>query len=197
MFKKIRRRFCSWRAFTLIEMMVSISIFSIIMLLISSSYIALLSANRKERLSTDAINNLSTAIDSIARDIRTGSCSNSTGANVCPATGAYNSFTFVDSDGCKVEYSLNANKEIVHKVFAFGSTCKASDDVITDSSAVSVTAFTFDTYVLQATNTNVNNTAEQVWTVIRVTGVTPKMPNGVVNTFHIETGATMRGISII
>lgn len=197
MFKKIRKRLCSLRAFTLIEMMVAISIFSIIMLLISSAYIALLSANRKERASTDAVNNLSTAIDSIARDIRTGSCSNSTGVNVCPATGTYNSFTFIDSDGCKVEYNLNANKEIVHKVFASGSACKASDDVITDSNAVSVTAFTFDTYVLQATNTNVNNMAEQVWTVIRVTGATPKMPNGVVSTFHIETGATMRGISII
>lgn len=175
--------------FTLIEMMVAISLFSVAILLISGAYIALLSANRKERISTDAINNISTAVDSMVRDIRTGSCA----VGQC-ISGEYSHFTFTNSDGCTVTYELDA---LTSQKLERTNSCTGETDMLTNPNAVSVSNLTFSTYLFKETSTVTNASAEQVWVTILVTGKTPPAPSTPPQTFHIETGATMRSINVL
>jgi prepilin-type N-terminal cleavage/methylation domain-containing protein len=61
------------RGFTLIEMLVSVAVFSIVMVVALGALLALSEANRKAELFSEATNNLNSAIDSMTRTIRTGS----------------------------------------------------------------------------------------------------------------------------
>lgn len=61
------------RGFTLIEMIVAMSIFTIVMLVIVGALISLDNAARKARAVRVVTDNLSAAIDSMSRNIRTGS----------------------------------------------------------------------------------------------------------------------------
>ncbi len=176
------------KGFTLIELMVSIALFSIVMVIASGAYITLLSASRSEQLSTSAINNISEATDSMVRDIRTGSC----GSGQC-VSGTSHSFTFTNSDGCTVTYKSDTS---TGKKIERTSSCDETN-AITDSTAVSISDLTFKTFLQKTTNAITGTSAEQVWVTILVTGKTPLGASKVQRVFHIETGATMRGIHIL
>ncbi len=59
--------------FTLVEMIVAVALFAIVMLVSVSTLLALVNANRKAQALQSVINNLSIALDSIARSARMGS----------------------------------------------------------------------------------------------------------------------------
>lgn len=61
------------RGFTLIEMLVSVAIFSVVMVMGLGALLALSEANRKAQLLSEAINNFQSSLDSISRAVRTGS----------------------------------------------------------------------------------------------------------------------------
>lgn len=61
------------RGFTLIEMLVSVAIFSVVMVMALGALLALSEANRKAQLFSEAINNFQSSLDSISRAVRTGS----------------------------------------------------------------------------------------------------------------------------
>jgi prepilin-type N-terminal cleavage/methylation domain-containing protein len=61
------------RGFTLIEMLVSVAVFSIVMVIALGALLALSEANRKAELLSEATNNFNSAVDSMTRTIRTGS----------------------------------------------------------------------------------------------------------------------------
>lgn len=58
--------------FTLIEIMVAVSIFSIVMLVAIGSVLSIVSANRKAQALNSVINNLNFALEGMVRDLRTG-----------------------------------------------------------------------------------------------------------------------------
>ena len=60
------------RGFTLIEMMVSVSIFSIVMLIGTGSILAVVNANRKAQSIKSVVNNLNFALETMSRNIRVG-----------------------------------------------------------------------------------------------------------------------------
>ena len=60
------------RGFSLIELMVSLTIFSIVMTLSISTLLVLIDANAKAQALSSSMTNLSFAIDSMTRNIRTG-----------------------------------------------------------------------------------------------------------------------------
>ena len=73
------------------------------MLLTSGAYLVMIGVNRQAQGITTGINNLSFALEVMARTIRTGTqytCPSST--NEC----VVNSFSFTDADGVTVSYSL-------------------------------------------------------------------------------------------
>ena len=89
------------KGFTLIELLVSTAIFSIMMVMALGALLSLSVADRKAETLKSAIDNVTFAMDSMSRAIRTGSnydCGNqaSTAPTDCNATGA-NYFTFLSS----------------------------------------------------------------------------------------------------
>lgn len=181
------------RGFTLIELMVSMGIFSIIMLLASVAYISLIFASKEVRSSTSAMDNLSMAVSSMARDIRTGDCSVPSSCS----TSSKGSLTFVNTSGCIVTYSLV--QDAIQKKVAPGGSCLANYiSVLTDVGAIKITNLTFNKEIYYAINPTSITTARQLWTTIIVQGADLKVKtNSVPQTFSIETGATMRKVSIM
>ena len=61
------------RGFTLIELMVSVTLFAIIMLICVGALLALVAANRKAQALQSVMNNLNIALDGMVRSVRMGS----------------------------------------------------------------------------------------------------------------------------
>lgn len=84
------------RAFTLIEMMVAVSIFSIVMLISTGAIFSIVEANKKAHSVKSVMTNLNFALESMSRDMRVGSgysCGGDAGSGMnCPAGG--DSFSF-------------------------------------------------------------------------------------------------------
>lgn len=102
------------KGFTLIEMLVSVAIFSIVMTMALGALLALSVADRKAETLKSGIDNLTFALDSMSRAIRTGSnydCGNraSTAATDCPAGDTY--IAFLGSTGTEVYYQLDVSQD--------------------------------------------------------------------------------------
>ncbi len=61
------------RGFTLIEMLVSVAIFTLVMLITTSSIFVIVASNKKAEALKSVMDNLSFALESMTRNIRTGS----------------------------------------------------------------------------------------------------------------------------
>ncbi len=107
------------KGFTLIEMLVAVGLFIVIMTLALGALLTLIAADRRAEDLQSSIDNVSFALDSISRAIRTGSnyhCGypsvtfNTIKGNTqdCSSTGA-TYFAFIASDDSLVEYQLGTN----------------------------------------------------------------------------------------
>ena len=93
--------------FTLIEMIVSIALFSFVMLATTTVLLSVVDANHKAQGLKTTINNLSLTLESIARNLRTGSSYVTVNSNdVCPFGGEDN-IGYVDQYGSSVIYQQN------------------------------------------------------------------------------------------
>ena len=91
----------SHKGFTLIEIIVSVTIFTIVMLIAVGAVLNAVQANRKAQTLNVVINNLNLAFESMIRDIRTGSEYRDNG---CGAAGEC--IRFKDKQGRTVTYSF-------------------------------------------------------------------------------------------
>ena len=89
------------KGFTLIELMVSSAIFIIVMVIAIGAVLSIVDANRKAQSLNTVMTNLNFAVESMVRDINTGS--NYCGGNTCSAS----SLSFTNSHGQSVTYSFN------------------------------------------------------------------------------------------
>lgn len=112
---KLSRR----RAFSLIELMVAVSIFSVVMLIAVGSLLSMIDANRKAQAIKSVINNLNFAIESMVRNARVGTnfhCENDSFVNNaespldCAAGGIL--FAFEGQFGSP----LDPNDQIVYRI---------------------------------------------------------------------------------
>lgn len=71
------------RGFTLVEMLVSISVFLVVMLVAASSLLSIIDGNQKSQSLKSAINNLNFALESMQKNIRVGT-NYSGGSNCSP-----------------------------------------------------------------------------------------------------------------
>lgn len=86
------------KGFTLIELMVSVAIFSIVMVIALGALLSISAADRKAETLASVMNNLNFALESMTRNIRTGydyHCGTSTGGD-CASGGTYLKFTAQD-----------------------------------------------------------------------------------------------------
>ena len=94
------------KGFTLVELLVSIAIFTIVMLMAISSLFSILDLDRKAQSMKSVMNNLNFALDSMAREIRVGS-------DYCvPVQCNATNFSFHDYLGKVVHYELQADGRV-------------------------------------------------------------------------------------
>jgi prepilin-type N-terminal cleavage/methylation domain-containing protein len=111
------------KGYTLIELMVSMGLFAIIMLLASGSYLMMIGLNRQVQGISTGINNLSFALETMTRTIRTGTV----------YSGGGSEFSVTDANEEFMAYGLNSNNAITQNGIP-----------LTDSSSVKITALKFD-----------------------------------------------------
>lgn len=111
--------------FGLIEMIVSVGIFSIVMLVATGALLTLVGVNQKTRMLRNAVDNVGLAMESMSRTIRTGrafECGGTkigviTGGQSTPSDGSLSEtadcqngsslMSLIDEDGTPVTYRLN------------------------------------------------------------------------------------------
>ena len=95
--------------FTLIEILVSVALFSLVMVVALGALLSMSVSIRKAESINSSVNNLSSAIDAMSRSMRTGtnySCAFSSTAPNCSST-PYSAFTFTGPSGLSVKYCLS------------------------------------------------------------------------------------------
>ncbi|MDO8590023.1 MAG: type II secretion system protein [bacterium] len=98
------------KGFTLIELMVAISIFIIVMTISMGSIVGVFDANRKSRSLKTVLNNLNLAMESMSKEMRFGTNYHCGAGNVtvpqnCNTGGTL--MSFLSSDNAQITYRLN------------------------------------------------------------------------------------------
>lgn len=172
--------------YTLIELIVAVGLFALIMVLASGAYLMMIGLNRQAQGLASGIDNLSFALETMTRNIRTGS------GYTCPS-GASNctidatsggAFSFMNENQFPVSYSLSGSalQQIV------GST----QSLLTDPS-VTITSLKF--YVVGTKPASAGDLQQARVTVV-LSGMVSSSANKKPQYFTVETGATMRGSDI-
>jgi prepilin-type N-terminal cleavage/methylation domain-containing protein len=174
------------RGFTLVEMIVSVFMFTIVMLVAVGALTSVLDANRRAQSNKVIMNNLHFALESMTREIRVG-----TDYVVTGAQGSSN-FSFTDKDGCGITYDLidtndDGNNEIVRSVDAANPTCTkdASTDIPLTAGEAHVTTLEF--YVSGTDSGD----QEQPHVIIIVRGIAGSTERTQIP-FNLETFVTQR-----
>lgn len=127
----------SQRGFTLLEMIVSIGIFTIVLFVASSAFLAVVNADRKSRATRTAMDNLTVALEDMSRRIKTGNAYTCGGdiASVAPVdclNTPSSSLAFTDQDGKRTAYRLREGR--IFRQIATGSELPVTASEITISS---------------------------------------------------------------
>jgi len=113
-------KFSIQKGFTLVEMLVSVAIFTFVMLIATSAIFTIVAANKKAESLRSVMDNLDFALESMARNIRTGSSysclsgGSGGGSEIgnCPSGATGFEFVSNQSNGASIEYYLS-NGEIM------------------------------------------------------------------------------------
>lgn len=97
------------KGFTLIELMVAVSIFIVVMTISMGSIISVFDANRKSRSLKTVLNNLNLAVESMSKEMRFGKnyhCGsvNDTGTSALDCSGGNVRVNFLSSGGVQISY---------------------------------------------------------------------------------------------
>ena len=132
--------------FTLIELMVSVTIFIVVMTVSLGALLAMSASDRKAESVKTIMNNLSFALESMSRNIRTGYDYGCNGSIPGDCTSGGYRFSFTAADGNSVTYCLGS-----------GSSCGTSTSCQSASCSIlrSINAGTF--YSLTAPEVNISN----------------------------------------
>jgi len=158
-----------------VELIVAVGLFALIMTLASGAYLMMIGLNRQVQGIATGINNLSFALETMTRDIRTGTNYNCGGLGNCPS-GA-NSFSFTNANGSAVTYNLSGT--------TLQKTVSGAASALTDPS-VTISSLTFYAFGTE----RVPSDYQQSRVTIIVSG-TVTTGAGKTEPFSIETGATM------
>ena len=173
------------RGFTLIELMVSVAIFTIVMTLSLGALLSITAAEKKAETLKSVINNLHFALDSMTRSIRTGygyNCGSSSGGN---CSGGGTALYFTDAAGRSIVYCRGD-----------GSTCSASGTSILQKinsgafapiATPEVVINNFSFYLVGATQGD----TEQPKVTVTLSG-TVQVSETQSSTFNIQTTITQR-----
>ena len=179
------------RGFTLIEMLVSVTIFSIVMVIALGSLLAMSESDRKAQTLKSVINNLNFSLDSMSRTIRIGNSyhcdiaqGTATAVRDCASISA-SSLAFRSSSGETVGYCLSGNairRAVTSGVLA--SSCADTSYSSITSPEVRINSLSF--YVTGAETAGI-----QPKVIILISGVVT-VTGTRSSTFNLQTSVTQR-----
>jgi prepilin-type N-terminal cleavage/methylation domain-containing protein len=186
------------RGFTLIEMMVSVALFSMVMLVALGALLSMSVATRKAEGINSAVNNLSASIESMSRLVRTGANYHCGSGGTVSATQDCSTlpqpfFSFLSFDGSQVTYCLsNPGANTCNAATACGvGSCTILRSInsgpFVPLTAPEVNIRFFGFYVVGST---VGDTVQPKMSVL-VSGSVPVTAN-LTSTFNIQTSVTQR-----
>ena len=177
------------RGFTLVELIVSIGLFSIVIVVAMAAYLSLISLDRKARATNDVMTNLSFVVESMSRSMRTGTnydCNGIGGVADCVNGASY--FSFVDENGQTVTYLLKSDGTVGSCVNT-GVCTSGSATTLTDP-RIHIANMTF------YTQGSALNDGVQPRVIFTITGSITPDTNSAPVSFTIEGGATQRLIDL-
>jgi len=123
------------KGFTLVELMVSLGLFAVVMTMSASAVLTILAANARSQSSSSVMTNLNIALESMTRDIRTGTTYTCNELTTCAES---SSFSLVTQDGKDVTYALDGTTKSITK------TVDAGDSIsITATPEITITNLKF------------------------------------------------------
>lgn len=175
------------RGFTLVEMMVSIGIFSIVMLVATSAYYNLIALDRQARATNVVVDNLSFAVDAMTRGMRTGSGYQCVATGGNDTTGNCQCFSYLDSDiGKQVTYNFNTTKHDIERYVASSGSISCTNGTAITDPAVSINTVRF---FVRGTG-NADDAQPQV--LFTIQGSMPSDSAGHSATFTLEEDVSQR-----
>ncbi len=174
------------RGYTLIELIVAVGLFALVMTLASGAYLLMMDLNRQTQDVATGVNSLSFALETMTRNIRTGTAySCGVYGGDCPDGDEV--FSFKDVNGENITYARGTQG-----VDGSVGTITENGIILTDPT-VSVTKLTF--YVT-GTGTVASNDYLQPHVTIIVSGMTSSRVGKTSQPFTIETSSTLRGVDL-
>ena len=186
--------------FTLVEMLVAIAVFMSVMVVAVTALISIVNANRKSQAIKSVVDNVTFAIDSISRDMRSGTdyrcgdlsndgflttvkdCSGGdNGVQYKEPDGSYTQYRFVSTDDLPLG-KANIQKRSCPSI----SSCLDWQDMTAPISNVNITNMKF--YVLGSNASgSVRGSRTQPRVIITLEGVAGDDAKGTKTTFQIQT----------
>ena len=192
------------RGFTLIEVMVSVSIFTIVTTIGLGALLSTVSASKQAQGERVALDSLAFVVDAMAREIRTGR-NFVTGQDPSAYTVSGNgsqiggAFSFINQDGCEVTYRLNTdgsnNRGFIERRRTDDNTngtspCTNGFFSLTNTTNLDITSLTF---ILRGANADTNDTLQPfVSFVINA----DTFVNGATSSITLQSGVTQRLLDI-
>jgi len=181
------------RAFTLIEMIVSVAIFSVVMVIVGAAYLNLINLDQQARATDDDSDTLSVVIDGMSRAIRTGTsydCNQTGTPNNC-ATSPGTALRFKDSAGETDTYILSGGRIAV--CLNYTGICTSGASSFQDLTGTNINITNLSFYVRGA----LKNDQMQPQVIYSVTGqINTGKANQLPISFTIESSATQRSIDL-
>lgn len=175
------------RGYTLLELIVSLGIFSMVMLVVTGAYLTLISLDRQARANNQLAASLSFAVESMARSMRTGT------GYACNANGSAPNCA---SGGSSISFKDSQNQTVTYRLKSDGSIGQCTGGLCTDATAVALTDPHIDIeslrFYVRGVGTG-DNTQPNVTFVISGTMTTSE---GETSSFSLQTGATQRLIEL-
>ena len=189
----------SQKGFTLLELIVSVALFTIVVTIVMGAYLAIIDLDRRARATNDLVANFNFVVDGMSRSLRTGMHYGCQGGTNCTTGGTY--ISFVDESCRPVTYIRRSDNTVAQCVgTANASNCSAtrpSFPSCTDSNStpltdprVQVQNMTFFTQGVGTSDTL------QPRVIFTLTGVITPDPRSTPITFTLEGAATQRLIEI-
>ena len=177
------------RGYSLLEMLVSIGLFSLVMLLATGAFLKFMALDRIARYTNDVTNNLSFAVDSMSRSMRTGiayDCGPVDATKNCwPTPG--NQFSFQDDQGRLVTYLVKTDGSIGRCVT---SGCTGTNAVSLTDKRITIQSLNF--YVRGVGTGD----GRQPQVLISIQGLMQPDPNNPAIHFSIQTTALQRFLEL-
>lgn len=188
------------RGYTLIELVVAVGLFALIMTLVAGAYLVMIGLIHHTQGMASGIDNLSFGLETMTRDIRTGTaygCDVPNSANSdCPYGGSTFYFVPMGQPGESASYSLstekNANGVPMGVLTKTTQTAQGiSTEPLTDPSAVDITSLKF-----YLTGSKPGDAYQPYVTMVVSGKIISDEPDDPSQSFTVETSAAMRGTDL-